>query len=103
MTKTVKLPTESAAADRQMKPGLVWLMAGSVGVIVANLYYAQPLLGDMARTFGLTVTGAGALAMLMQAGTALGQFSFVPLGDILERRRLTVILVSCAAAALATI
>ena len=43
---------------------------------------------DIARTFGITVTGAGALAMLTQAGTALGQFSFVPLGDIQERRRL---------------
>ncbi len=86
-----------------IKPSVIWLMAGSVGVIVANIYYAQPLLGDIARTFGITVTGAGALAMLTQAGTALGQFSFVPLGDILERRRLMTILVSCAAAALATI
>ena len=104
MANPAKLQEESSAAPNQaIKPGLVWLMAGSVGVIVANIYYAQPLLGDIARTFGLTVTGAGALAMLMQAGTALGQFSFVPLGDILERRRLTVILVSCAAVALATI
>jgi predicted MFS family arabinose efflux permease len=84
-------------------PSIVWLMAASVGAIVANIYYAQPLLGDIARTFGITVTGAGALAMLTQAGTALGQFSFVPLGDILERRRLLTILVSCAAAALAVI
>jgi predicted MFS family arabinose efflux permease len=103
MAKTVDLPEESTASNRQMTPGLVWLMAASVGVIVANLYYAQPLLGDIARTFGLTVTGAGAIAMLMQAGTALGQFSFVPLGDIVERRRLAVILVSCAAVALAII
>lgn len=78
-------------------------MAASVGVIVANVYYAQPLLSDIARTFGLTVTGAGAMAMLIQVGTALGQFSFVPLGDILERRRLAVLLVCCAAVALATI
>jgi predicted MFS family arabinose efflux permease len=83
-----------------MKPSLVWLMAGSTGVIVANLYYAQPLLSDIARTFGFTVTEAGALAMLMQVGTAVGQFSFVPLGDILERRRLTMTLVSVAAVAL---
>ena len=86
-----------------LPPSVIWLMAGSVGAIVANIYYAQPLLGDIARTFGITVTGAGALAMLTQAGTALGQFSFVPLGDILERRRLMTILVSCAAVALAII
>ena len=86
-----------------LPPSVIWLMAGSVGAVAANIYYAQPLLGDIARTFGITVTGAGALAMLTQAGTALGQFSFVPLGDILERRRLMTILVSCAAAALAII
>ena len=86
-----------------LPPSVIWLMAGSVGAIVANIYYAQPLLGEIARTFSITVTGAGALAMLTQAGTALGQFSFVPLGDILERRRLMTILVSCAAAALAII
>ena len=86
-----------------IQPSVIWLMAGSVGAIAANLYYAQPLLSDIARTFGITVTGIGVLAMLTQAGTALGQFSFVPLGDILERRRLLTILVSCAAAALAII
>ncbi len=86
-----------------MTTGLVWLMALSVGAIVANTYYAQPLLADISRTFGLSVTGAGALAMLIQIGTALGQFSFVPLGDVMERRRLTLTLVLVAASALAVI
>jgi predicted MFS family arabinose efflux permease len=86
-----------------MTTGLVWLMAGSTGAIVANTYYAQPLLADISRTFGMTVTGAGFLAMLIQVGTALGQFSFVPLGDVMERRRLTLTLVLVAATALALI
>ena len=86
-----------------MTTGLVWLMAASTGAIVANTYYAQPLLADISRTFGMSVTGAGALAMLIQVGTALGQFAFVPLGDVTERRRLTLILVLVAAAALALI
>jgi len=34
-------------------------MAVSVGVIVANIYYAQPLLADISRTFHLSVTAAG--------------------------------------------
>jgi predicted MFS family arabinose efflux permease len=71
----------------------VWLMAITVGVIVANIYYVQPLLADIANTFGLSVTRAGTIAMLSQAGTALGMFLFVPLGDKYERRSLILLLV----------
>jgi len=59
---------------------------------VANIYYIQPLLAGIAHTFGLTVAGAGAIAMLSQAGTAVGMFLFVPLGDKFERRALITIL-----------
>ncbi len=75
-----------------LRASTVWLMAVIVGVTVANIYYAQPLLAQMAQTFGLTVTRAGAIAMLSQAGTAIGMFLFVPLGDKFERRSLIVIL-----------
>ncbi len=60
----------------------VALMAVSMGIIVANIYYAQPLLADIARGFGLSVTSAGAVAMLSQIGSALGMLFFVPLGDV---------------------
>ena len=63
-------------------------MAVTVGVLVANIYYIQPLLADIARTFGLSVTNAGVVGMLSQAGTAVGMFLFVPLGDKFERRSL---------------
>jgi predicted MFS family arabinose efflux permease len=67
-------------------------MAISVGLIVANIYYAQPLLGEIARDFHLSVTQAGALAMTSQIGTALGMLFFVPLGDTQERRRLIILM-----------
>jgi predicted MFS family arabinose efflux permease len=66
----------------------IGFMAVSVGVIVANIYYAQPLLADIARAFHLSVTAAGGVAMLSQAGTALGMLLFVPLGDTHEKRSL---------------
>lgn len=75
-----------------LRDATVWFMAISVGVIVANIYYAQPLLADIARTFRLSVTQAGTVAMLSQAGTALGMFLFVPLGDVRERRSLISVL-----------
>jgi predicted MFS family arabinose efflux permease len=81
-------------ADKPLIPqSTVWLMAITVGVIVANIYYIQPLLADIAHTFGLSVTRAGTIAMLSQAGTALGMFLFVPLGDKYERRSLILLLV----------
>ncbi|MGA3293724.1 MAG: MFS transporter [Candidatus Acidiferrales bacterium] len=78
----------------------VWFMAASTGVIVANIYYMQPLLADIARTFGLTVTTIGFVAMLTQVGTSLGMLFFVPLGDSRERRSLISLLLVCAAVAL---
>jgi predicted MFS family arabinose efflux permease len=68
-------------------------MAITVGVIVANIYYIQPLLAEIANTFGLSVTRVGTIAMVSQAGTALGMFLFVPLGDKYERRSLILLLV----------
>jgi MFS family permease len=76
-------------------------MAISVGTVVANLYYAQPLLPDLAREFDLGVTGTGAVAMLGLAGAGIAQLIFVPLGDIRERRHLIVTMIACAALALA--
>ncbi|HXO44416.1 MAG TPA: MFS transporter [Candidatus Cybelea sp.] len=75
-------------------------MAASTGVIVANIYYIQPLLADIARTFGLSVTKVGSVAMLTQIGTALGMLLFVPLGDTKERRSLITTLLIVAALAL---
>ncbi len=78
-------------------------MAVSTGVIVANIYYIQPLLADIARAFGLTVTNVGFIAMLTQVGAALGMLLFVPLGDTKERRSLITTLVIVAAIALALV
>src|ERR1700722_10300836 len=89
-----------AGEQKPMPKSLVWLMATTVGVVVANIYYAQPLLADIAHGFGLTVTQAGAIAMLSQVGTAAGMFLFVPLGDKFERRTLITILMLGAVAAL---
>ena len=71
-----------------MSRRLAWLLAVSTGVIVANIYYAQPLLADMASAFGLSVPQIGAVAMLAQIGSATGMLFFVPLGDKYERRSL---------------
>jgi predicted MFS family arabinose efflux permease len=78
-------------------------MTLAVGMIVANVYYIQPLLADIARTFALTSTGAGAVAMVLQLGTTCAMFFFVPLGDIRERRALISTLIGVLAVALAAL
>ena len=83
-----------------MRKSLILLMATAVGVIVANIYYAQPLLADIAHSFGLSVTQAGAIAMLSQVGTAAGMFLFVPLGDKFERRSLIIMLMAASVVSL---
>ena len=67
---------------------LIWLLTVATGASVANLYYNQPLLSDIAGTFHSSARAAGSIATLTQAGYALGLLLFVPLGDVVERRSL---------------
>jgi predicted MFS family arabinose efflux permease len=71
-----------------MKRSLLWFIAGAVGLIVANIYYIQPLLADIARAFSMSPAKAGTVATLMQLGTVSCMLMVVPLGDIRERRTL---------------
>jgi predicted MFS family arabinose efflux permease len=66
----------------------VLLFAVTTGTMVANLYYVQPLLAAVAASFGHSVTSAGYLVTFTQLGYALGLLLVVPLGDVLDRRRL---------------
>ncbi len=67
---------------------LVYVMAAACGVAVANLYYAQPLLHTLARSFGTSEGATGLIVTMTQLGYVIGLALVVPLGDVLERRRL---------------
>jgi predicted MFS family arabinose efflux permease len=73
-----------------LKRSLVLLFAVACGLSVANVYCAQPLLDAIARDFGVSQASAGLVVTVTQAGYALGLFFIVPLGDLLDRRRLVV-------------
>lgn len=73
---------------RQLDAGLLFLMAATTGLIVANNYYNQPLLGLMSRYFGVSELEISSVPMLTQIGYALGLFLIVPLGDMLKRKKL---------------
>jgi predicted MFS family arabinose efflux permease len=81
--------------------GLLAIMAIGSGIAVANLYYIQPLLADVARTFSVSASAMGFVFMLAQLGFATGVLLFVPLGDISDRRRLIVVMLAGASIGLA--
>ncbi|MFK0248615.1 MFS transporter [Amycolatopsis azurea] len=71
-----------------MRLGVVLLFAVAAGTAVATIYFAQPLLVTMGADLGIAASTVGGIVTLTQLGYGLGLFLLVPLGDLLERRRL---------------
>ena len=82
---------------------LVWLFACAAGLSVANVYYAQPLLATLAQEFGMTEAASGMVITATQLGCALALLLLVPLGDMLNRRRLTLFQLGLLAVSLAAL
>lgn len=64
-------------------------MAVACGLAVANLYYAQPLLDLVAGTFRISQGAATVVVTMTQLGYALGLLFVLPLGDLVNNRKLT--------------
>ncbi|EIP98674.1 arabinose efflux permease family protein [Opitutaceae bacterium TAV1] len=79
---------------------LVFLLAFAAGATVANIYYSQPLLNEIAGAFGTSVAATGVITVATQLGYASGLLLIVPLGDTFERRRLIVSSILATAGAL---
>lgn len=86
-----------------MRKGLILLFAVACGLSAANLYYAQTVLGSIAKTFHSGSATVGLTVTLAQVGYALGLALLVPVGDIIARRKLIpVVLLLCAAGLIAS-
>ncbi|GIH97239.1 MFS transporter [Planobispora siamensis] len=77
--------------------GLLLLMSAATGLAVASNYFAQPLLDLLGRELRLGTTMAAMIATAAQVGYGLGLILLVPLGDLVERRRLAVVLYAATA------
>ncbi|WP_409345403.1 MFS transporter [Paenibacillus sp. MBLB4367] len=75
-----------AASPLSRAVTLLFAVAG--GLSVANIYYAQPLLDAFASEFGIGRASVGMIVTITQISYALGLLLLVPLGDLLDRRRL---------------
>jgi predicted MFS family arabinose efflux permease len=69
-----------------LKRSQILIMAVCTGLIVANIYYCQPLIVLISKSFAVSATRGGRIPFLTQLGYALGLLFFVPLGDKVERR-----------------
>jgi len=86
--------------SQPLKSSVVLLFAIACGLAVGNVYYAQPLLDAMAEAFAMAPATIGIVITLTQIGYGLGLVLLVPLGDLLNRRRLIVTQTLLSAAAL---
>ncbi|RYY97197.1 MAG: MFS transporter [Chitinophagaceae bacterium] len=75
-----------------ISPKQIAVLSVSAGVCVANIYYNQPILADIARDTGSTQQATGYLPVLTQAGYGLGLLLLTPLGDKTDRKRLILLL-----------
>ncbi|MBL7250440.1 MFS transporter [Alloalcanivorax sp. C16-2] len=90
----------SNAAPATMPSWLVLMLATACGLIVANIYYSQPLVGPIAESLSLSPGAAGLIVTMTQVGYGAGLLLVVPLGDLVENRRLVIAVVLLAALAL---
>jgi predicted MFS family arabinose efflux permease len=70
--------------------GQILVMALVAGVTVANLYYSQPILAEIAKSFGVGESDVGNIPVLTQIGYGIGLFLLTPLGDMINRKKLII-------------
>ena len=90
-----------AHEPQTITPFLAFILALGCGLIAANLYYTQPLTLPIGTAFSIAPAESGVLVTLTQLGYGLGLLFLVPLGDLVENRKLVVAAVCAGAAALA--
>lgn len=101
-------PTDTGDSSRTdlspgLSPSLTLLFSVTCALAVANVYFAQPLLASMAESLGVASGLIGVVVTATQVGYALGLLFIVPLGDMVNRKRLILTQVTLSAIALAAV
>lgn len=82
---------------KEISPKMIFLLAIASGILAANIYYAQTLAGPIGTALGLSPDSIGLIITITQLGYGAGLLLLVPLGDLFENRKLTIILTMVAA------
>jgi predicted MFS family arabinose efflux permease len=91
---------EAAPAPVRLTRTQEWALAVTTAVVTANAYYIHPIIGEVARGFGIDAATIGLVPALNQLALALGILLLLPLGDFLSNRRLCLIFVAAQTACL---
>ncbi|KAJ3336955.1 hypothetical protein HDU93_001839 [Gonapodya sp. JEL0774] len=84
----VKTITQQQKEQRDMRWSLLLLLSFGIAILIANMYYCQPLLEDLRTSFGVTTEEIGTVPALTQGGYTVGLAFVTPLGDLLPRKAL---------------
>jgi predicted MFS family arabinose efflux permease len=85
------MTNNNSTSKPQLTPLTLWVITIATGLIVANLYYNQPLLGLISAGLGVSKGKAGLISMLTQMGYATGMLFLAPLADMVKRKQLMMI------------
>ncbi len=88
---------------QEMSAWMTRLFAVTSGLLAANIYYSQPIARSIATSLGFSSSATGLIVAFTQAGFGIGLFLIVPLGDLVENRRLVLALIGLTALALLTL
>jgi predicted MFS family arabinose efflux permease len=95
-----QIAARSGTAEQGISATTLFVLCVTAANAVAGLYYIQPLLSLVARDFGTSLGVTGLLVTATQVGYVLGLALVVPLGDLLEQRKILAMLLVAAALAL---
>lgn len=90
----------SPGTASRARKGLLPFLGLASGASVATIYYNQPLLLEIARAFQLRPGRSGIVSVGTQLGYAAGILFFVPLGDVVPRRKLILLLFAAVSVAM---
>ena len=75
---------EKERVEKSVSTWITLILAVACGLIVANLYYTQPLIDSISSAIGLSSEAAGLIVTLTQIGYGIGLLFIVPLGICLK-------------------
>jgi predicted MFS family arabinose efflux permease len=91
------MPTRVVEVNADTGPSgkLIAVLAIATGALVANLYYAQPLIASIGPEIGISADFAGLVVSVTQIGYGIGLFLLVSLSDLVENKRLVLATLAC--------